>query len=77
MRGKMLRLVMPLYIVLFAYCDGFKADKAMWYVVDLSENIYKSPFDVEHTLLLVHLASFRIHGVESQKNTMCQAKHKL
>ena len=72
---KMLRLVM--YIVLFAFCDGFIADKAMWYVVDLSERIFQSSFVVEHTLPLVHLESFFIHGVESEKNTMCQMKHKL
>ena len=63
----MLRLVMPLNIVYFAYCDGFKADKAMWYVVDFSEKVIQPSFVVKHTLFLVHHASFRIHGVESQK----------
>ena len=67
MHGKMLRLVMPFNIVLLAYGDGFIADKAMWHVVDYSEKIFQSPFVVEHTLLIVHLASFRIHGVESQR----------
>ena len=67
MRGKMLRLAMPLNIVLFACCDGFIADEAMWYVVDFSEKIFQSLFVVEYTLLLVHLASVRINGVESQK----------
>ena len=63
MRGKMLCLVMP--FVLFAYCDGYISENAMWYVVDSSEKIFQSPLVVEHTLLLVHLVSFRIHGVES------------
>ena len=78
MRGKMLRLVMLLNIVLSAYSDGFIADKVMWYVVDLSEKIFQSPLVVEHTLLLVHLALFCIHGVEStKKRKKCQTKLKL
>ena len=59
----MLRLVMLLNIVLFACCDGFIADRALWYVVELSDEIFISSFVVEHALHLVHLASFRIHRV--------------
>ena len=58
MRGKMLPLVMQLNIVLFAYCDGFIADNAMWYVVDFSFKIFQSLFVVERTLLLVCLRRF-------------------
>ena len=65
---------MPLNIVLFAYCDVLMA---MWHLVDLSEKIFQSPFVVEHTLLHVHLASFRIHRIEYRKKTICHSKHKL
>ena len=64
MREKMLRLVMSLNIVFLAYCGGFKADKALWYVVYFSEKTFQSPFVVAPC----HLASFRIHEVELKNN---------
>ena len=60
----MFRLVMPFNIVLFAYCHGFIANKAMWYAVDFNKKILQPPFVLENTFLFVHLSTFRIHGAK-------------